>query len=48
MNLIWIVVAVLFALWLVGLLFGVVGSIIHILLIVIVALAIYGFIKRRV
>lgn len=48
MNLIWVIVAILIAVWVVGLIFDIIGGLIHIILIVVVVLAIYGFIKRRV
>ena len=47
-NILWLIVAVLVAIWLVGLVFDIVGGIIHILIIVAVAVAIYAFIKRKV
>jgi hypothetical protein len=48
MGIIWTIVAILIAIWVVGLIFDIVGGLIHILLIAIIALAIYGFIRRRV
>lgn len=47
-NILWLIVAVLVAFWLVGLVFDIVGGIIHILIVVAVAVAIYAFIKRKV
>ena len=47
-NILWLNVAVLVAIWLVGLVFDIVGGIIQILIIVAVAVAIYAFIKRKV
>ena len=43
----WIIVAVLVALWLVGAVIGFLGDIIHFVLVVAVALAIFAFVKRR-
>lgn len=48
MNLLWIIAAVLIAIWLVGLVLDVVGGLIHIVLVIAVAVVIYGFIKRKV
>ena len=47
-NILWLIVAVLVAIWLVGLVFDILGGIIHILIVVAVAVAIYAFIKRKV
>ncbi|MCA1733845.1 MAG: lmo0937 family membrane protein [Acidobacteria bacterium] len=47
-NILWLIVAVLVAIWLVGLVFNIVGGIIHILIVIAVAVAIYAFIKRKV
>jgi hypothetical protein len=47
-NILWLIVAVLVAIWLVGLVFDIVGGIIHILIVIAVAVAIYAFIKRKV
>ena len=44
----WIIVAVLVALWLAGAVIGVLGDIIHFVLVVALALAIFAFVKRRV
>lgn len=48
MKVIWIIVAVLVALWLAGNVIGFLGDIIHIVLVVAIALAIFGFVKRKV
>ena len=48
MKIIWIIVAVLLALWLAGLVMDVAGGLIHVILVIVIALAIFGFIKRRV
>ena len=48
MNLLWIIAAILIAVWLVGLALDVVGALIHVLLVIAVAVAIVAFIKRRV
>lgn len=48
MNILWLIVAVIVAIWLVGLVLDVVGGLIHILLVVAVAIAIFAFIKRKV
>jgi len=47
-NILFLIAAILIAVWVVGLIFDIVGGIIHILLIVAVAIFIYGFIKRKV
>jgi hypothetical protein len=47
-NIIWLIVAILVAIWIIGLVLDLVGGLIHIILIVVIALAIYGFMKRRV
>ena len=47
-NILWLIVAVLVAIWLVGLVFDILGGIIHILIVVAVVVAIYAFIKRKV
>ena len=47
-NILWLIVAILVAIWLVGPVFDILGGIIHILIVVAVVVAIYAFIKRRV
>ena len=47
-NILFLIAAILIAVWLVGLIFNIVGGIIHILLVVAVAIFIFGFIKRKV
>ena len=44
----WIIVAVLVALWLAGAVIGFLGDVIHFVLVVAIALAIFAFVKRRV
>lgn len=44
----WIVIAVLVALWLAGAVIGFLGDLIHFILVVAVALAVFAFVKRRV
>ena len=48
MKIVWIIVAVLVALWLAGNVIGFLGDIIHIVLVVAIALAIFAFVKRKV
>jgi hypothetical protein len=47
-KVLWIIVAVLVVLWLAGNVIGFLGDVIHIVLVVAIALAIFGFVKRRV
>ena len=47
MNILWIIVAVLLAVWLAGLFLELVGAVIHVVLIIAIAVAIYAFIKRK-
>jgi Family of unknown function (DUF5670) len=46
-NLLWLIVAVILAVWLAGLLLDVAGSLVHLLLIVVLALVIYQLITGR-
>jgi predicted membrane metal-binding protein len=46
-NILWVILAIVLAVWLIGLLVGTVGNIIHLLLIVAVAILIYNFIAGR-
>ena len=48
MKIIWIIVAILVALWLAGNIIGFLGDVIHIVIVVAIALAIFGFVKRKV
>ena len=48
MNILWIIAAVLLAIWIVGLALDVLGAIIHVILVIAVAVAIFAFIKRKV
>ncbi len=47
LSLLWGVVVVLFAFWALGLALHIAGGLIHILLVLAVAVAIYNFIKSR-
>ena len=47
-RLLWILVAILVAFWVLGNVIGFLGDIIHFVLVVAVALAIFAFVKRRV
>lgn len=47
LSLLWTAVVVLFALWLLGLSLHIAGSLIHILLVLAIALAIYNFAMNR-
>lgn len=47
-RILWIIVAVLVLLWLAGNIIGFLGDLIHFVLVVAVALAIFAFIKRKV
>ena len=47
-RVLWIIVAVLILFWLAGAILGFVGDIIHFVLVVAIALAIFAFVKRRV
>lgn len=44
----WIIVAILVIFWLAGSVIGFLGDIIHVVLVVAIALAILGFVKRKV
>lgn len=44
----WLIVAILVALWVAGAVIGFLGDIIHFVLVVAVALAVFAFIKRKV
>lgn len=44
----WIIVAILVALWVAGNVIGFLGEIIHLVLVIAVALAIFAFVKRKV
>ena len=46
-NILWVILAIVLAVWLIGLLVGTVGNIIHLLLIVGVAIVIYNLITGR-
>lgn len=48
MKIIWIIVAVLVAFWLAGNVIGFLGDIIHIVIVIAIALAIFAFVKRKV
>ncbi|MBV8883170.1 MAG: lmo0937 family membrane protein [Chroococcidiopsidaceae cyanobacterium CP_BM_RX_35] len=47
LGLLWGIVVVLFAFWALGLAFHILGNLIHILLLLAIALAIYNFFKAR-
>lgn len=47
-KILWIIVGVLVALWLAGAVIGFLGDIIHFVLVVAIALAIFAFVKRKV
>lgn len=47
MNILWVILAIVLAVWLIGLLVGTVGNIIHLLLIVAAAILIYNVITGR-
>lgn len=47
-RLLWILVAVLVAIWVLGNVIGFLGDIIHFVLVVAVALAIFAFVKRKI
>lgn len=47
-NILWIIVAILVALWLAGTVIGFLGEVIHLVLVVAIALAIFAFVKRKV
>ena len=47
-KLLWIIVAVLVALWVAGNVIGFLGDLIHLILVVAVAFAIFAFIRRKV
>lgn len=47
-NVLFLIAAILLAVWIVGLVFDIIGGIIHILLVVAVALFLFGFLKRKV
>lgn len=46
-RIIWIIIAIVLAVWLVGLITNVVGGLVHLLLIVVVALIIFNLISGR-
>ncbi len=46
-NILWMILAIVLAVWLIGLLVGVAGNIIHVLLIVALAMATRGVMARR-
>ena len=46
-NLLWLIIAVIIAVWLAGLLLTNIGSLVHILLIVVLALVIYNVVTGR-
>ncbi len=46
-NILWLVVAVIVALWLIGLVANIAGNLIHLLLIVALAVLVYNFITGR-
>ncbi|WP_261132028.1 lmo0937 family membrane protein [Bacillus sp. Marseille-Q3570] len=45
---IWTILWIILIIWLLGVIFNIVGGIIHILLVVAAAILVYKFIKRRV
>lgn len=47
-KILWIIVGVLVAFWLAGAVIGFLGDIIHFVLVVAIALAIFAFVKRKV
>jgi hypothetical protein len=47
LSLLWGLASLLFAFWLIGLVFHVAGSLIHILLVLAIAVAIYNFAMNR-
>ena len=47
-RMLWIIAAVLVALWLAGTVIGFLGDIIHLVLVIAIALAIFAFVKRRI
>lgn len=47
-KMLWIIVGVLVAFWLAGAVIGFLGDIIHFVLVVAIALAIFAFVKRKV
>ena len=47
-KILWIIVGVLVAFWLAGTVIGFLGDIIHFVLVVAVALAIFAFVKHKV
>jgi hypothetical protein len=46
-RILWIIIAIILAIWLIGLLTNVGGGLIHLLLIVVVALVIYNLVAGR-
>ena len=48
MKIIWIIVAILVALWVAGNVIGFLGDIIHLVIVIAIALAIFAFVKRKV
>lgn len=47
-KILWIIVAVLVAFWLAGAVIGFLGDIIHVVLVVAIAFAVFAFVKRKV
>ena len=47
-KVVWIIIAVLVALWLAGNVIGFLGDIIHVVLVIAIALAIFALVKRKV
>lgn len=46
-SLLWSIVVVLFAFWLLGLVLNIAGNLIHIVLVLAIALAVYNFFQSR-
>lgn len=44
----WVIVGILVALWLAGAVIGFLGDIVHFVLVVAIALAIFAFVRRKV
>jgi hypothetical protein len=47
LSILWGIVVLLFAFWALGLVFHIAGSLIHVVLVIAIALAIYNFFKAR-
>lgn len=45
---IWVLIAVLVAFWLAGAVIGFIGDVIHVVLVVAVALAVFAFVRRKI